>query len=61
MLKKTSHHFYFRKIMFQIMYNFEELRDDHIVHWSALRLPLELARFRSKAEKECLKKILSKI
>ena len=43
------------------MYNYEELRDDHIVHWSALRPPLELARFRSKTEKECFKKILSKI
>ena len=42
------------------MYNFEELRDDHIVNWSALRLPLELARFRSKAEKECLKKTYRK-
>ncbi len=31
-VKKTSHHFYFCKIMFQIMYNFEEHRDDHIAY-----------------------------
>ena len=36
-ISETSHHFDFCKIMHQIMCNFEEHRDDHIVHWSALR------------------------
>ena len=60
MLKKTSHLFYFRKIMFQIMYNFEEHRDDHIVHWSALR-PQNNSKIRIKIIQNDSKSVIDKI